>query len=531
MARNTCPWWILAQHVVPTSVGTSIWAQLQLVLPHHTHAILRNHHCDQQGPVVAMHTDVHRHPTGEVDTLRLVGATITIVYITLTQMRIMAQCGAHHTPFLSDPQQPARRVFQAYLHACATKAGREMPGPKDINRAYKTFQHQHPWPRPSEHETPNNGGTKQKEPSPSAEGWTPPTILLLAPNGHKHATRTVQRHHAPWSIPKHAPETEVPPVRHNDQGLPRTCWQCGPRALDTPWPLLHLISTHYHTPTAAATADKQAWLSPLFHRVPPGHPAHVPWTRTPSATWTFTNERADPESVAKEYDRCDPHRAGPLEAPMRPLQHKCPTLRGNKDDKERRQTITFQKFHPNTGYFFHLMYAYITQGRPDRRLLCLTPRAQAIIAQGIGVYATPLLQPTQMPTRTAQGNPVYVYHPTSIARLPVPSDTDIIYFTDASRTQQRTPTVGCASVCITRSADSLHVGHHTGATIFGASSHGELSTLADAITATPPPATIRPRNIWVVVDATVDIYLSRRLADLPLHRALESGLTTQALGL
>ena len=107
------------------------------------------------------------------------------------------------------------------------------------------------------------------------------------------------------------------------------------------------------------------------------------------------------------------------------------------------------------------MYAYITQGRPDRGLLRLTPRAQAIITQGIGVYAAPLLQPTQITARTAQGNPIYVYHPTAIARLPIPSDTDIIYFTDASGTQQRTPTVGCASVRITRHADGLHVEHHT----------------------------------------------------------------------
>ena len=216
---------------------------------------------------------------------------------------------------------------------------------------------------------------------------------------------------------------------------------------------------------------------------------------------------------------------------MRPVQHKCPTLRGDKDDKERRRTITCQKFRPNTGYLFHLMYAYITQGRPDRGLLRLTLRAQAIITQGIGVYAAPLLQPTQISTRNAQGNPVYVYHPTAIARLPIPHDTDIIYFTDASGTQQRTPTVGCASVRITWRADGLHVEHHTRATIFGVSSHGELRTLADAVTTTPPPATIRPRNIWVVVDATVNIHLTRRLADLPLHRTLESGFSTQALGL
>ena len=216
---------------------------------------------------------------------------------------------------------------------------------------------------------------------------------------------------------------------------------------------------------------------------------------------------------------------------MRPIQHKCPTLRGDKDDKERPQTITCQKFHRNTGYLFHLMYAYNTQGPPDRDLLRLTPRAQAIINQGIGVYAAPLLQPTQITTGTTQGNPVYISHPTAIARVPICSDTDIIYFTDASGTQQRIPTVGCASVRITRRADGLQVEHHTRATIFGASSHGELRTLADANSATPPPATIQPRNIWVVVNTTVDIHLTRRLADMPLYRALESGLTTQALGL
>ena len=58
MARNTCTRWILAQHGVSTSVGTGIWAQLQLLLPHHTHAILTNHHCDQQG---ATRGHTHRH--------------------------------------------------------------------------------------------------------------------------------------------------------------------------------------------------------------------------------------------------------------------------------------------------------------------------------------------------------------------------------------------------------------------------------------------------------------------------------------
>ena len=62
-------------------------------------------------------------------------------------------------------------------------------------------------------------------------------------------------------------------------------------------------------------------------------------------------------------------------------------------------------------------------------------------------------------------------------------------------------------------------------------SHGELRTLADTADTTSLPTPTEPRNICVVVDATVDIHLTKRLAELPLHKALESGLTTQALGL
>ena len=139
---------------------------------------------------MATHTDVHQHLAGEVDTSSPVGATSAIVYITPTQMRDMTQCGAHPASFLSDPQWPARRIFQA-------KAGRTMPGPKDIDTAYKTFQRQHPRPRLNEQEASNDSGTKQGEPTPSAEGGTQPTIMLLAPNSHKQATRTVQWHHTP----------------------------------------------------------------------------------------------------------------------------------------------------------------------------------------------------------------------------------------------------------------------------------------------------------------------------------------------
>ena len=134
MARNTCPRWILAQHGVPTSVGTGIWAQLQLLLPHHKHANLTNHHCDQQGPLVARHIDVHRHLAGEVDTLRLIGATMTILYITPTQMRVMAQCGAHTPRFFPTRHgQHAASSKHTAAHALR-RQGARCRGPRTSTR-------------------------------------------------------------------------------------------------------------------------------------------------------------------------------------------------------------------------------------------------------------------------------------------------------------------------------------------------------------------------------------------------------------
>ena len=136
------------------------------------------------------------------------------------------------------------------------------------------------------------------------------------------------------------------------------------------------------------------------------------------------------------------------------------------------------------------MYAYITQERPNRGLPRLRQLAQTIITHRTGLYAMPLLLPTQAATKTTEGNPVYIYQLATIALLPVPSDTDISFFTVASGIQQRSLTVGCASVRVTRRANGLHVEHHSGVIIFGACFHGELRTLANTTNTTPQPTTI-----------------------------------------
>ena len=130
------------------------------------------------------------------------------------------------------------------------------------------------------------------------------------------------------------------------------------------------------------------------------------------------------------------------------------------------------------------------------------------------------LKGTPYTSITSQQLPAYPYQatPTSSTSLTHPAPSSA-------------PPRSSVPPCASPGAQTASTRSTTGATIFRASSHGELSTPADAVTATPRPTPIQLRNILVVVDATADIHLTKRLADPPLHRALKSGLTTQALGL
>ena len=103
-ARNTCPRWVLQQTGMPTDMNTHLWNHLQLLLPSPHHAILTNHTCPEEGPLAVLCGDLHHHPKGTIHTIDLVGASITIVYVTLPQMRVLHHSGAHHTPFLQLPE-------------------------------------------------------------------------------------------------------------------------------------------------------------------------------------------------------------------------------------------------------------------------------------------------------------------------------------------------------------------------------------------------------------------------------------------
>ena len=97
-ARNTCPRWILHQTGMPTTMNTRLWNHLQLLLPSRHHAILTNHTCPEEGPLAVLCRDLHHHPEGTINTIDFDGASITVVYVTLSQMRVLHHSRAHHTP-------------------------------------------------------------------------------------------------------------------------------------------------------------------------------------------------------------------------------------------------------------------------------------------------------------------------------------------------------------------------------------------------------------------------------------------------
>ena len=127
-ARNTYPRWILHQTGMPTNMNMRLWNHLQLLLPSPHHAILTNHMCPEEGPLAVLCGDLHHHPKGTIHTIDLVGASITVVYVTLPQMRVLHHSRAHHTPFLQLPERPQYRLFHQYLTQTARAAGHTLPG-------------------------------------------------------------------------------------------------------------------------------------------------------------------------------------------------------------------------------------------------------------------------------------------------------------------------------------------------------------------------------------------------------------------
>ena len=387
-SRNACPRWILHQTGMPTNINTYLWNHLQLLLPSPHHAILTNHTCLEEGPLAVLCRDLHHHPKGTIDTIDLVGASITIVYVTLPQMLVLHHSRAHLTPFQQLPEWPQYHLFHQYLTQTARAAGDTLPRRKDMKAAYQDFEEQHPRPVPARPPYAPHGS--KHEPVPPVTGLVPPLTLLLAPNEAKPTQTTVIHHGAKWRIPKqHMTAQDLPKVPDNSQSTPRTCWACDPEAPTTPWPVLHLIARHHSHPTAHLPPQAYAWVAPWFHRAEANptvawNPDHKPkWLLFKTPTWP----RPDPAGVAICYSMYEPGRTGKHEHPYYPLPHSCHT------PEHRTQSLTCRDPNPDTAYILHYIYSYLTQGQPEQGLIAMSPHVQRIISEGILCVPSPSYSP------------------------------------------------------------------------------------------------------------------------------------------
>ena len=202
-------------------------------------------------------------------------------------------------------------------------------------------------------------------------------------------------------------------------------------------------------------------------------PEHEPqWLFTMTPTWPCP----DPTGIAICYSMQEPGRTGKHKHPYYARHHSCHT------PKHQTETLTCRNLNPDTAYILHYIYSYLTQGQREAGLIAVSPRAKRIISRGVGVYATPILQPTAPVMHLATGLAMYTYLPMNLCRLPQPWPTDLIFFTDASGESAPTPITWGGPLQLTHTEGQYHMDHHTGHTTYGAPSHGELGAMADTIT-------------------------------------------------
>ena len=312
-------------------------------------------------------------------------------------------------------------------------------------------------------------------------------------------------------------------VPDDAQSMPRTCWACDPEAPCTPWPILHLIALHYTHPRTTIPPQAYAWVAPWFHRNE-ANPT-VAWNPDHTPQWLFTTTptcpRPDPAGVAIRYSMHEPGRTGKHDHPYYPPHHSCHT------PEHQTRTLTCRDLNPDTAYILHYTYSYLTQGQPEQGLTAMSTQAKHIISKGVGVYATPILQPTTPVAHLTTGLAIYSHLPMNPCRLQQPSPAELLFLTDASGESALTPITGGATLQLTHIWGHYDMDHHMGQTTYGAFSHGELGAMANAITET---ATHLPAHLLHVVrDATVDTHILLRIARQPLHKATAASLGTQAL--
>ena len=184
--------------------------------PCHTH----QPHMPEERPLAVLCGAPHHRLKGTIDTIHRVCASITVVYVSFSQMPVLRCSRAHHTPFLQLPELPHYRLFHNYPTQTARATGNSLPGNQHMETAYPDFRTQNPYPVPAT--PPYTPIGLKHEPILQVMGQVPPLTLLLAPNDAKPRQATLICHGARSRIAKHHMTTQdLPAVPQDSQHMPR----------------------------------------------------------------------------------------------------------------------------------------------------------------------------------------------------------------------------------------------------------------------------------------------------------------------
>ena len=170
-----------------------------------------------------------------------------------------------------------------------------------------------------------------------------------------------QRH--PASRQKTGQLVEATPT-HVTQDPPSTCWQCGSKALATPWPLVQLLARHHHTPMAHATPERQQWLHTHFEPAQAAVLATVTWKPDTTAELHVNRGTFHTKHPALTYRVLAKHRTTIPEAPAYPVKQCCSRW------VPETQTIEWTSCHQRGAYLLQYIHNYLSQGQEKQPRIC-----------------------------------------------------------------------------------------------------------------------------------------------------------------
>ena len=209
------------------------------------------------------------------------------------------------------------------------------------------------------------------------------------------------------------------------------------------------------------------------------------------------------------------------EAPIVPVGHKC-------GESARRIRLTVHGLPADRGWYSVLVQAYLEQGRArgDRgecHGVVVTKGLRARTDNKWAVYRGVRELSIEYGVREygIGRHKVYCHYPREEVRIPEPTEERVVLLLDGSGMGGQPPMAGAAAVKVRglgKVTESV-----VGKMVYGAASHGEVQAVADVVGEIGEEV----REVWMVVDAEVDMASLRRLASRPLDEALGMELASQ----